>query len=361
MELPVTENLDPEDWSALRAQGHRMLDDMLDHLETLRDRPVWQAIPDAARAKFRQPLPRAPGDLAQAHRLFMESVLPYSVGNSHPAFMGWVHGGGTAVGMLAEILAAGLNANLGGRNHMPIEVERQILAWMRELFHFPESASGPSMANLIAVLVARSATLGVETRGAGVAASEKRLTAYASRAAHGCIAQAMDISGLGAQSLRLIATDDAYRMDVSALKKAIASDRQQGFTPFFICGTAGTVDVGSVDDLVAIAALARQESLWFHVDGAYGALGMLAPELAPLLAGIEQADSIACDFHKWGQVPYDAGFWRPARPGLAITARTCPGVFVRSKPGSPSRCSGLTGWAGPSPAPVPWPVIWQPG
>lgn len=348
MEAPVTENLDPEDWSSLRAQGHRMLDDMLDHLETLRDRPVWQAIPEAERTKFRQPLPRAPGDLAQAHRLFMESVLPYSVGNAHPAFMGWVHGGGTAVGMLAEILAAGLNANLGGRDHMPIEVERQILAWMRELFHFPENASGlfvtgSSMANLIAVLVARSAALGAEVRGRGVAASEKRLTAYASRAAHGCIAQAMDISGLGAQSLRLIATDDAYRMDVSALARAIASDRQQGFTPFFICGTAGTVDVGSVDDLAAIANLARNESLWFHVDGAYGALGMLAPELAPLLSGIEEADSIACDFHKWGQVPYDAGFILVRDDEKHRAAFSSPAAYLRRESrglaaGSPWPC-----------------------
>jgi glutamate/tyrosine decarboxylase-like PLP-dependent enzyme/glutathione synthase/RimK-type ligase-like ATP-grasp enzyme len=313
MEHPVTENLDPEDWRSLRAQGHRMLDDMLDYLETLRQRPVWQPIPEAERARFRQPLPREPGSVAEAHRRFMESVLPYSVGNAHPAFMGWVHGGGTAVGMLAEILAAGLNANLGGRDQMPIEVERQILLWMRELFGLPETASGlfvtgSSMANLIAVLVARTAALGTGVRGAGVGAGEKRLSAYASRAAHGCIAQAMDIAGLGSETLRLIAIDDDYRMDLSALKRAIASDRKQGFTPFFICGTAGTVDVGSVDDLSAIAALAKAEEVWFHVDGAYGALGMLAPELAPLLAGIEQADSIACDFHKWGQVPYDAGF-----------------------------------------------------
>ncbi|MDD5297098.1 MAG: pyridoxal-dependent decarboxylase [Rhodocyclaceae bacterium] len=316
MEAPITESLDPEDWPGLRAQGHRMLDDMLDYLESLNrrpPRPVWQPIPDEARAGFRKPLPRAPGDLAEAHRRFMDSVLPYSVGNAHPAFMGWVHGGGTAVGMLAEILAAGLNANLGGRDHMPIEVERQIVAWMRELFAFPDSASGlfvtgSSMANLIAVLVARTSALGPGVRGGGVAALDARLTAYASRAAHGCIAQAMDIAGLGSEALRLIATDDDYRMDIAALEKAIAADREQGFTPFFICGTAGTVDVGSVDDLTAIAALARREGVWFHVDGAYGALGMLTPELAPLLAGIEQADSIACDFHKWGQVPYDAGF-----------------------------------------------------
>jgi selenocysteine lyase/cysteine desulfurase len=134
------------------------------------------------------------------------------------------------------------------------------------------------------------------------------LTAYSSTAVHGCVAQALDLAGLGSDSLRLIAADSHHRIDLGALAEAVASDRAAGFTPFLVVGTAGTVDTGAIDDLAGIAALCAQQQLWFHVDGACGALGMLAPEVAPRLKGIELADSLAFDFHKWGQVPYDAGF-----------------------------------------------------
>lgn len=306
-------SLDPEDWQSLRTQGHQMLDDMLDYLEHIRTRPVWQPIPQEVRADFRQHLPQQPTDLAAVHEIFMREVLPYAIGNAHPGFMGWVHGGGTPVGMLAEMLAAGLNANLGGRDQMPIEVERQVLQWVRELFRFPDTASGlfvtgTSMANLVAVWVARTRALGIEVRNTGMAATEPRLTAYASAGAHGCIAQAMDLAGIGIDALRIIPMNEACEMDVAVLQRVIAVDRQAGFTPFFIAGTAGSVDVGAIDDLNALATLAGHEKIWFHIDGAYGALAMLSPELAPRLQGIERADSIAFDFHKWGQVPYDAGF-----------------------------------------------------
>ncbi|MBF0495957.1 MAG: aspartate aminotransferase family protein [Deltaproteobacteria bacterium] len=307
------DTLDPLDWPAFRAQGHQMLDDILDYLEHIRERPVWQPIPQNVRTLFRETLPQEPSDLAAVHKIFMQEILPFSVGNAHPGFMGWVHGGGTPVGMLAEMLAAGLNANLGGRDQIPIEVERQVVQWVRQLFGFPQTAgglfvTGTSMANLISVLVARTAALGINVRHKGIAGSHKRLTAYTSAGAHSCIAQAMDLSGLGIDALRIIPMNEQYQLDTDALGQAVRSDRSVGLTPFFIAGTAGTVDVGAIDDLSALADIAHKEGLWFHVDGAYGALAMLAPKIAPRLAGIEQADSIAFDFHKWGQVPYDAGF-----------------------------------------------------
>ncbi len=342
------DSLDPSDWQNLRIQGHRMLDDMLDYLEHIRERPVWQPIPQDVRAVFRQSLPQEPADLAAVHEAFMQDVLPYSVGNAHPGFMGWVHGGGTPVGMLAEMLAAGLNANLGGRDQMPVEVERQVVKWVRELFGFPESASGlfvtgTSMANLIGVLVARTATLGTGVRHTGVAASEKRLTAYTSAGAHGCIAQAMDLSGLGIDALRIIPMNDQYQMDITALERAIAADRVAGFSPFFIAGTAGTVDVGAIDNLMALADIAKREGLWFHIDGAYGALGMLAPDIAPRLEGLRRADSIALDFHKWGQVPYDAGFILVRDGKLHYDTFASPAAYLRRETrgmaaGSPWPC-----------------------
>jgi glutamate/tyrosine decarboxylase-like PLP-dependent enzyme len=215
--------------------------------------------------------------------------------------------------MLADMLAAGLNANLGGRDQAPIELERQMIQWVRNLFTFPETASGlfvtgTSMANLISVLIARTALLGKSVRQTGMAASRFRLVAYTSASAHISIAQAMDIIGIGSDALRLIPVNAQYQMDVAALAKAIAADKKAGLTPFFIAGTAGSADVGAIDPLDAIAEIARREQLWFHVDGAYGALAILATDIAPRLQGIERADSIAFDFHKWGQVPYDAGF-----------------------------------------------------
>ena len=306
-------SLDPSDWQELRSQGHRMLDDMIDYLEHLRERPVWQPIPLAVRATFQSPAPGAPKELSSVHEKFMHDILPYAVGNSHPGFMGWVHGGGNPVGMLAEMLAAGLNANLGGRNQIPVEVERQVVRWVRDFFGFPEEASGlfvtgTSMANLIALWVARTVALGVEVRQKGMASADRRLIAYTSAGAHGCIAQAMDLAGLGRDALRIIPMNANFEMNVALLEKAIAEDRAAGLRPFFVAATAGSVDVGAIDPLAAIATLAAKEKLWFHVDGAFGALAILAPEIAPRLNGIERADSIAMDFHKWGQVPYDAGF-----------------------------------------------------
>ncbi len=304
----VTHGLDPADWSGLRATGHRMLDDMFDHLAGLRDGPVWQKRPPSD--AFTQPLPRDGADLEAVYEVFRHHVLPYSVGNLHPGFMGWVHGGGTAVGMLAEMLAGGLNANLGGRDHAPIAVEQQVIAWSAAMVGFPPESSGvlvtgTSIANLIGVLVARRAALGPDCRTGGNGGIP--LVAYTSAAAHGCIPQAMDMAGLGTDALRLIPVDGAGRMVTAALSEAIARDRAAGLGPFLVVGTAGSVDTGAVDDLAALAAVSQAEGLWFHVDGAFGAFAALAPSLRPLLAGMAEADSLAFDFHKWGQVPYDAG------------------------------------------------------
>jgi glutamate/tyrosine decarboxylase-like PLP-dependent enzyme len=297
--------LDPRDWDGFRAQAHLMLDDILNYTQNIRKRPVWQPIPGGVRERFRGSVPVVPTDLADVHDEFMNYILPFAVGNAHPGFMGWVHGGGTPVGTLAEMLAAGLNANVGGRDQIPVEVERQIARWMRGVFGFPESAAGlfvtgTSMANFIAVTIARDDALGREVRRQGVAAAAKRLTAYGSAGIHGCVGKAMDLCGLGSDALRMVPVDERRRMDLTALENAIKKDRDAGFEPFLIVGTAGSVDTGAIDDLAGLADLAAREGLWFHVDGAFGALAMLAPDLAPKLEGIERADSLAFDFHKWG-------------------------------------------------------------
>jgi len=305
-------SLDPADWGEFRQQAHRMLDDILGAMENIGECPVWQVIPDQVRDRFRETLPVEPTALVQVHEEFMTSILPFTARNAHPGFLGWVQGGGTPVGMLAEMLAAGLNANVGGRDQIPLEVERQVTAWMRTLFGFPETASGlfvtgSSIANFVAVVIARDARLGSDVRRRGLQQAQN-LAAYASAAVHGCVGRALDFAGLGSDSLRLIPVDDSQHMQLEALARAIAADREAGCTPFLVVGTAGTVDTGAIDDLSGIADLCAEQNLWFHVDGAFGALAMLTPELAPRLKGIERADSLAFDFHKWAQVPYDAGF-----------------------------------------------------
>lgn len=311
-----------------------MLDDMPDYMEGLRGRPVWQPIAPELRQAFREPLPHTPTPLELVHARFMTQVLPFAAANSHPRFMGWVQGGGTPVGMLAEMLAAGLNANLGGRDQMALEVERQILHWMRELFRLPDTASGlfvtgSSTANLMGVLVARTRALGKDSRVSGVNhLGAAPLVAYAASSAHSCITKAMDISGLGTQALRTVPVNDLDQMDTQALKRLIAADKAAGLQPFLVIGTAGTVNTGAMDDLTGIAAIARQHGLWFHVDGALGALAMLSPTIAPRLKGIELADSLALDFHKWGQVPYDAGFFMVRDSAEQLDTFASPAAYL---------------------------------
>ena len=302
--------LDPEDWSGLRALGHTMMDDMIDHLAGIASQPVWRPMPEAVRAAFTAPLPREGAPPPALYEAFRATIQPYVTGNTHPRFMGWVHGGGNPVSMLAELLAGALNANCGGRDHVGIAVERQVIAWAAQMLGLPATTSGllltgSSMANFVAVLCARMHTLGPVARTQGL--NGARLTAYASTAVHRCVPGALDMAGLGSENLRLVPLDGQFRMDISALRAAMAEDIAAGCTPFLIVGTAGSVDVGAFDDLAALSALARAKNLWFHVDAAFGALAALSPAQATLLNGIEQADSVALDFHKWAQVTYEAG------------------------------------------------------
>ncbi len=290
-----------------------MLDDMLDYVSQIRQRPVWQPASEEVAQVFATDLPLAPQSLQATHISFMQNILPYAIGNSHPGFMGWVHGGGSVVGMLAEMLASGLNSNLGGRDQIPIQVEQQVVRWMQQLFGFPESASGlfvtgSSLANLIGLLVARTSKIGTEIRAFGLQQVREQLVAYTSGDAHSCLERAMEIAGMGGNQLRKIAVNERHQMNLHLLQEAIVADRAAGRIPFCVIGTAGTVNVGAIDDLRGIAETASRERLWFHVDGACGALGMMSPRIATKLLGIQQADSIALDFHKWGQVQYDAGF-----------------------------------------------------
>jgi glutamate/tyrosine decarboxylase-like PLP-dependent enzyme len=303
--------LDPADWERFRASAHAALDDAIDFLRDARERPAWTPVPEQIKERLRSGMPEEPCGFEAAYREFKETILPYATGNVHPRWWGWVHGSGTPGGAIAELLAAVMNSNVGGREHAAVYVERQVIGWVRDLFGFPGTAggimtAGTSVANLIAVLVARTWALGREMRDRGLAFDGSLLTGYATAATHPCVRRAFEITGLGGAQLRIVPCD-ADRMDTASAARQIAADRERGFQPFIIAGTAGTVDTGAVDPLADIAALARREHLWFHVDGAFGAAAYLSEALRGKLRGIESADSIAFDFHKWLHVPYDAG------------------------------------------------------
>jgi aromatic-L-amino-acid decarboxylase len=307
------ETLDPEDWESMRALGHRMIDDMLDYLQTVRERPAWQHISGQAKDHFGGPLPLDPQPPEEVYEEFLEYVLPYPIGNTHPRFWGWVLGTGTVSGAYAELLSAAINTNTGGLDHHSANhVERQVIEWFKEMLGFSPSASGVltsgcSAANLIGLVVARNTSAGYDLRRKGVRAAPQKMVLYASEEVHSSVQKAVELLGLGSEALRRVPVDDRFRIDLGALKAAIAQDRQRGYQPFCVVGAAGTTNTGSIDDLDALADICRQEDLWLHVDGAFGAWAALAPHARHLVAGMGRADSLALDLHKWMYMPYEIG------------------------------------------------------
>jgi aromatic-L-amino-acid/L-tryptophan decarboxylase len=299
--------LDPSDWTAFRKRLYAMVDVAVDKMEGARDGRVWTPFPEQVKQAFGLDETGLPPEEVDAA---LRALLPYGVGNTHPRFFGWVHGSGTPSNLVADIAAAAMNANTGGRNHGAIEVERQLVDWCKRLFAFPDDASGlivsgTSMATIIALKVARDAHLDFQSRAEGLGAHQ--LVGYTSSEAHACIARAFDLLGLGTAALRKIPVTPDHQLDLAVLRDTIAADRDLGLEPFLIAGTCGSVNAGTIDDLDALADISVTEDLWFHVDGAFGALGMLSERLRPRLVGLERADSIAFDFHKWLHVNYDAG------------------------------------------------------
>jgi glutamate/tyrosine decarboxylase-like PLP-dependent enzyme len=307
----VEETLDPQDWSALRALGHQMVDDMLSYLENIRERPAWRPLPEEVKASFAEPLPLEPQGAESAYQDFKENILPYPLGNIHPRFWAWVCGSGTPGGMLADLLASAMNSNVHGGDHAAIYVEQQVLSWLKQALGYPVEASGllvtgGSVANFVGLAVARNAKAGWDVKRVGLVNS-RSLVVYCSAETHNSVQKAVEALGLGSDGLRYIETDGQFRIKIEALRGAVAGDRKAGRVPICVVGNAGTVNSGAIDDLTAVADFCTSENLWFHVDGAFGAIAAISPPLRPLLRGMERADSLAFDLHKWLYMPYDAG------------------------------------------------------
>ena len=309
---PHDSTLDPEDWSEVRRLGHELLDDLIDQLSNVGERPAWTPVPPQVKARLEQPAARLPADFSDVLGELKRDILPYATGNIHPRWFGWVHGTGTVEGALAELVAGFMNCNVGGRDHAAVYVERQVIGWLADLFGFPADSSGllvsgTSMATILALAVARESVAPGEMRRKGNSAAPGQLVTYASDGVHVSLRKALELLGLGGDSLRRVPADPVSGLDPRALKEMITADLEQGLRPFCVVGTAGSVTTGAIDDLAALADICSRHGLWFHVDAAFGGALALSTRLASRLAGIESADSLAFDLHKWLHVPYDAG------------------------------------------------------
>ena len=308
---PFPETLDPNDWDEYQELAHEMVDTMVDWLRTIRERPAWQPVPDSVHQRLREPVPAEGMGERAAWNEFRELVLPYPTGLSSPRWWGWAGGVGSPMGILASFLGAATNSVPGNFDDAASRVEEQVLDWMKQAMGFPADASGlvttgGSEGNWAGLAVARQRAfekLGVDS----VDRVGSPLVFYASEEVHSSMNKAARLLGLGPGAVHSIGVDELARIRVDELRERIAQDRREGSIPFAIIGTAGTINTGGMDDLDALADLAAEEELWFHVDGAFGALAALSPEVRDRVRGMERADSVAFDFHKWMSVNYEAG------------------------------------------------------
>jgi glutamate/tyrosine decarboxylase-like PLP-dependent enzyme len=247
-----------------------------------------------------QSLPRGPSEPDALLDFVASTILPYPMGNSSPRFFGWVNSPPAPLGVLAELLAAGVNPSVAGGDHAATYLEHAVLGWMREIVGVPSWSggiltSGGSVANLIGLTVMRHVRTAGEVRAHGMHSASPALVVYTSTEGHSCIQKAVELLGLGHANLRRVPVTSDWRMDVRALTGQIVNDRAAGLLPACVAATAGTVNTGAIDSLAEIADVCHAENLWFHIDAAYGGPAALVPELSPMYRAMERADSLAVD------------------------------------------------------------------
>jgi aromatic-L-amino-acid decarboxylase len=294
------------DDQTFRHFGQQVLDLAANYLTELPEQPVYRTMPDEERQLLLDlPLPSEGSSPEDVLAFFVEHILPYSRGQNHPCFAAFVNPAATKISMFAAFLSAVMNTSGAGGDYAAIYVEQKAVRWLMELIGFPVEGSdgvllgGGSDANRHCIEVARywgALQNGWNVREDGLQ-GQPRLVMYMSVEGHSCLEKAAFTLGLGAP--RKIPVDQDFRMDVQALREAVAADRAAGYRPFLVVANAGTVKTGAIDPLNDIADVCQEEHLWMHVDGAFGGLGAIDPRLAELYAGIEHADSVAIDPHKW--------------------------------------------------------------
>ncbi len=305
------------DAEEFRRLGHAAVEIAAEYFTRLPDEKVFTPMPEAERGRLlNQSLPEQGTSSDAILAQFREQILPYPMGNGHPRFFGWVNSPPAMLGVIFELLAASMDPSCAGGDHAAIYLEHCVIRWLGELLNCSETGSGgllvsgASLASIVALAAARFRALellGWNVRAQGLANVPVKLMLYASEEAHSCIQKAVELLGLGADSMRKIPVDADFRMDVAALRNAMSADRECGRKAFCVVASAGTATTGAIDPLSEIAAICKEFSVWLHVDGAYGALGCLDPGLKHMYAGMELADSVAIDPHKWLSVPIECG------------------------------------------------------
>jgi glutamate/tyrosine decarboxylase-like PLP-dependent enzyme len=304
-----------QEWSAdeIKRVGYRAIDLIAEHLTTLPDNAVFQPFPrERATAYLEAPPPEMGQSADEILDVFETDISPYPFGNGHPRFYGWVNSPPVVMSVFADALAAAMNPSCAGGNHAAIYVERQVVNWFKHITGFPCDSmgllvSGGSMAALTALAVARHVKCGFDVRAMGVQDAPRRLVFYKSGEAHGCHQKAIELLGIGHANLRTVSHNAAQQMIPAALDAAIHQDLADGRIPVAAIASAGTVNTGAIDPLDEIADVCARHSVWFHVDGAYGAPAILSARYANALVALARADSLALDPHKWLYVPVEAG------------------------------------------------------
>ena len=305
--------LSPDDF---RAIGHQLVDRVADFLAELPDKPVAPALsPREMRALLgtSDSVPAKGEDPARVARHAADLVIGNSTLNGHPRFFGYITSSASPLGALGDLIASSVNPNCGAWALSPIasEIEKQSVRWIAQLIGYPADCggllvSGGNMANMVCLIAAIRAQADWDVRALGVSAG-KALRIYASGEVHTWLQKGADICGLGTNAVRSVAVDDTLAMDFGALQRMVAEDRKAGHRPAIVVGTAGSVSTGAIDPLAEIAAFCKRETLWFHVDGAYGAPAAVLPDASPALKALSLADSVAVDPHKWLYAPIEAG------------------------------------------------------
>jgi aromatic-L-amino-acid decarboxylase len=304
--------IDPAEFRSL---GYQLVDRIVGLLESLPLRPVTSAeSPTSIRRALQsdRPLPHQGSEPAELLNHAADLLFEHSLFNGHPRFWGYITSSATPIGALGDLLAAAVNPNVGAWPLSPMasEIEAQTIRWIAGMLGYPAECgglfvSGGNMANIVGFLAARQAKAGhdVRTRGLG----DARLRAYCSKETHTWIQKAADISGIGTDAIRWIPANDRMQIDIPSLRQQVEADLASGDRPFLVVGTAGTVSTGAVDPLHELGELCREFNLWFHVDGAYGAMAAILPHAPDEFSGLGEADSIAVDPHKWLYAPLEAG------------------------------------------------------
>jgi glutamate/tyrosine decarboxylase-like PLP-dependent enzyme len=307
--------MDTWDWTPeeLKRVGYAVVDLIAEHISALPGGPVFRPVPrEVAEGLVQAPPPAGGENIDSILAEFTEKIAAYPMGNGHPRFFAWVNSPPTPAGVFADALASALGPSVAGGNHAAVWVEHAVLGWFRQLLGLPANSagllvSGGSMANLTGLAVARHVKSGIDVRADGLQGIDRPLTLYMGEEGHGCIRKAAELLGIGSKYIRTIPSDERLRMDLRLLEEAIRADLDAGLRPIAVVASAGTVNSGAIDPLAQISEVCRQYDLWLHVDGAYGAPGILSEQYRPQLEALSLADSVALDPHKWLYLPVEAG------------------------------------------------------